>query len=312
MTPLIEMMKQSGNGQAMEAVARQFGITPEQTEAAMEALMPAFSQGLKRNASDPMGFANFMQALSNGHHVNYFEHPEQAMSREGMMEGNAILGHLFGSKEVSRAVADQAAHMTGLSQSIIKQMLPTLAPMILGGLFKQMNGGTSKTSTGNQSNPLGWILEQMAGSASPRTAPGGDNPFGKMMEEMLRGTQGQRSSKPSAGANPWGDLLEQMMGGGQSDSSRERGSLPYGDNPLGKIFQDMMRGGTQSGMRPPELDPQPEPGFEESTREPEPQRRGGGLEDLFGEMFNTGRKVQNDYQKQMESIFDQFLDGKRR
>ena len=54
-----------------------------------------------------------------------------------MAEGNGILGHLFGSKELSRAVAAQAAQATGIGQEMLKQMLPVIASMIMGGLFKQ-------------------------------------------------------------------------------------------------------------------------------------------------------------------------------
>ena len=51
MQPLYEMLAQ--NGQAVELMARQFNLSQQQAQLAMEALMPAFSQGLKRNASDP-------------------------------------------------------------------------------------------------------------------------------------------------------------------------------------------------------------------------------------------------------------------
>ena len=54
-----------------------------------------------------------------------------------MAEGNGILGHLFGSKDLSRAVASQAAQATGIGQQVLQQMLPVIASMIMGGLFKQ-------------------------------------------------------------------------------------------------------------------------------------------------------------------------------
>ena len=33
----------------------------------------------------------------------------------------------------------------------------------------------------------------------------------------------------------------------------------------------------------------------------------GGLEDLFGDMFETGRDVDEGYQRNVESIFDKFM-----
>ena len=166
---------QTKEGQASipEQMARQFGLQQQQAEKAIEALMPAFSQGLKRNATTPDGFAGFMQALASGGHADYMHNPMKAFSPQGMSEGNAILGHLFGNKEVSRAVAAQAEATSGVSQAIIKQMMPALAPMIMGGLFNQMTGLAAQPETQSQSRPqaqhfggagggiLGQILEQM-------------------------------------------------------------------------------------------------------------------------------------------------------
>lgn len=321
MLPLMEMLMQAGNGQSLEKMSSQFNLSREQTEKAMEALMPAFREGLKRNAADPMGFAGFMQALANGNHARYFEQPEKAMNSDGMAEGNAILGHLFGSKELSRAVAAQAAQASGLSQNILKQMLPALAPMILGGLFKQMNGQVGSASHASSSgNPWGDLLGQMMGGGKGR----GANPWGDILEQMMgggaRGAPGPETSRrapsPGGSSNPWGDILEQMMGRGGRSTTGGSG-LPDGDdNPLGRIFEEMIKSGRATDSRTPEEDPYREPrqrrehDREETPREPE--RRPKGFDDLFGEMFETGRKTQNDYQRGMESIFDEFLNGMKR
>lgn len=304
MIPLMEMLTQGGNGDAIRQMSKQFGLSYDQTESAMESLMPAFSEALKRNTADTMHFMNFMQAMASGQHANYFDNPGMAFSGNGTTEGNAILGHLFGSKEVSRAIAANAAQMTGLSQSILKQMLPTLAPMILGGLFKQMSGAGSQQA-GASGNPLGWILEQMSGGGtqSPSSQPSGlDNPIGKMFEEMMGGAQ---QGMPQAGAgNPWGKMFEQMMGGADQNTGSGAGSAQ--DNPFGKMFEEMMRGGMAGmGGGQTERAETPEPKSEPSDRQPGK----GGFEEMFGDMFETGRKVQKDYQKGVESIFDQYLDG---
>ena len=105
MLPLFDMLAQAQNGHGMEALARQFGLSQQQTQAAVEALLPAFSQGLKRNTADPYGLGAFMTAMASGQHAKYFEDATRAFSPQGVDEGNGILGHLFGSKDLSRAVA---------------------------------------------------------------------------------------------------------------------------------------------------------------------------------------------------------------
>src|SRR5262245_15356538 len=109
MLNLFDMLANAQNGNGVDALARQFGLSHQQAQAAVQALLPAFSQGLKRNTADPYGVGAFLSALSSGQHANFFDDPAAAVSPQGRAAGNDILGQLFGSKDLSRAVAAQAA-----------------------------------------------------------------------------------------------------------------------------------------------------------------------------------------------------------
>lgn len=313
MPTLYEMMQNAQSREFHQNLSRQFDLTQEQTEKALEALLPAFSQGLKRNTADPAGFSSFMQALSSGRHSQYMDNPVEAFSPAGMQDGNAILSHLFGNKDVSRAVAAQAAQASGIGESILKKMLPALAPMILGGLFKQMQGGSSNASNfgGGSQNPLGQIFEQMMGGgrAQPRSRPQSGNPLEDLMGQMMGG--GRRSAPQSRrSGNPLEDLLGQIMGGGNRQTPQlQRRSAPV-DNPLGRIFEEMLGGGGAGRTQAPRYNPQTRPQRHQPKMQPQ-RRSGGGLGDLFGDMFDTGRQTQEKYQNELGSIFDQFLKGKR-
>ena len=236
MLPLYEMMMQAQHGEAAKAMSRQFGLQPEQVSQAMEALMPAFSTGLKRNTSTPQDIGSFMQALAGGQHAHYFENMADAFSPQGVAEGNGILGHLFGSKEVSRAVAKQAADATGIGQEILKQMLPVLATTMMGGMFKQ-------STSGGSGNPFADMLGQMMGQSSGGSSAAGANPLGQMMESMFGG-----GAKSGGGQqNPFGDMMENMMrmglpgsAGGQREPEPEDNPNPYD-----KFFGDMFDAGTK-------------------------------------------------------------------
>lgn len=296
MMPLYDMMMNAQNGDAMQAMARQFGLNQSQMEQAMAALMPAFSTGLKRNASNPMDMSNFLSALASGNHAQYFENMQNAFSPQAMQEGNGILGHLFGSKEVSRAVAAQAEAATGIGQEIFKQMLPILATTIMGGLFKQATGQASGQTQAN--------------------ATGSSNPIGDLISEMMRQGMGGGQPKPAPKAspmdNPLGQILEGMFGGGAQRQAPQSGGNPFGDNPLGQIFQDMLGGAMGGAMgggqtrETPEPEQQPDPDLMPSGRKRNP------YDDLFGQMFDAGKEVQQGYQKNVESIFDQYLQGMNR
>ncbi|PAP95140.1 DUF937 domain-containing protein [Mesorhizobium wenxiniae] len=331
MPSLFDILAQAQNGNGMQVLAQQFGLSQQQTLSAVEALLPAFSQGLKRNTSDPYGLGAFMTAMASGQHAKYFEDASRAFSPQGVDEGNGILGHLFGSKELSRAVASQAAQASGVSQQVLQQMLPAVASMMMGGLFKQTtNQMQAAGGFGGGSNPLGEIIEQMmrqAGGAAQapapqqRQAPGPmDNPLGKVLQDMFGGgAQQQPQTQPqqapsSYGDNPLGKLLQDMFGGGaqqpQSQPQPQQTQNPYGDNPLGKVLQDMFGGGAHQPQQPqtqprqaPQQRPAPQPPANPSGRPRNP------FDDLFGKMFETGAQQRDDYLKGVESIFDQFKRG---
>lgn len=101
-----------------------------------------------------------------------------------------------------------------------------------------------------------------------------------------------------------------MFGGGgaasqpQSRQQPQSGQNPFGENPLGKIFEGMLGGGGQQTGEATQRT---------QTREPNPSGRARSpYDDLFGDMFESGRKNRDDYEKNVGSIFDQFLQGMKR
>lgn len=121
-TNMFDMIQGAAGGALMKQVAQQFGIDDGQAQGALKALLPAISGGLKRNASDPQGLQSLLGALDQGNHDQYLDRPEQIAQPETINDGNAILGHLLGSKDMSRQVASQAAARSGVDAGILKQM----------------------------------------------------------------------------------------------------------------------------------------------------------------------------------------------
>ncbi|MEI9405601.1 DUF937 domain-containing protein [Mesorhizobium argentiipisi] len=328
MPSLFDIFTQAQNGAGMQALAQQYGLSMQQTQAAVQALLPAFSQGLQRNTADPYGLGAFMTAMASGQHAKYFEDATRAFSPQGIDEGNGILGHLFGSKDLSRAVAAQAAQATGLSQQVLQQMLPAMASMMMGGLFKQTNsqlsGGQMQAAGGfgGGNNPLGEIIEQMmrqSGVApapqqrqSPQPAPNpyGENPLGKVLQDMFgRAQQPQQSPNPY-GENPLGKVLQDMFGGAAQQPQQtqpQQTQSPYGDNPLGKIFEEMLRqGGGGFGLPGGQPAPQPQQSAPQQPRTNPSGRPRNPFDDIFGKMFETGAQQRDEYEKSVGTIFDQF------
>lgn len=103
--------------------------------------MPALAGGLQRNMSSPDGLAGLVAAVSSGKHDSYLEQPRTLADPATTADGNAILGHILGSKEASREVAAGAARKTGIDASLLKKMLPVVAAMAMAGLSRQSKAG---------------------------------------------------------------------------------------------------------------------------------------------------------------------------
>ena len=153
---LLDMISQAQGGQATQNLGKQFGLDQQQTQQALESLLPSFSSGLKRNVSQPQGLEGLLGALQKGNHAQYLDDPRQIQQRETIDDGNNILGHIFGSKDVSRNVAHRASQQTGLDSGLLKQMLPVIASMVMGSMskqtqqpqFQQQFGGRQSQSSG--------------------------------------------------------------------------------------------------------------------------------------------------------------------
>jgi hypothetical protein len=147
----------NSNGGSVTQIAKQLGIPDTVAKQAVSALTPALARGLQRNASQPGGLDSLLGALGSGNHQQYVDNPATLGDQASVADGNAILGHILGSKDVSRNVAGAAAQETGLDSDVLKKMLPMLAGVAMGALSKQTNGGNqlSALPASGQTGSLG-------------------------------------------------------------------------------------------------------------------------------------------------------------
>ncbi|KQW84775.1 DUF937 domain-containing protein [Ensifer sp. Root127] len=270
MAPLFDMFTQAQNGQATELMARQFGLAQEQMAKATAALLPAFSAAFKRNTTNPYDFGALLTAMSSGSYAKYFEDVSQAFTPQGMADGNGILGQLFGSKEMSRAIAAQAAQVTGISQEIYKQMLPAMADTLMGGLFKQATG-------------------QFAGA----NVAFANNPMATMMQQWMQAAGLARKPEPQANPfdNPFTQAMQDFFGAGKKEEKAKTPDL-FADNPFMKAFQDMMQTGAGTTAKPAADNPAV-----------------AQFSQMMNSMFDSGLEMQKEYQKNIEALFDSYKTG---
>src|SRR5215470_20151397 len=136
MANLHDMLADAQDGEAVARLGREFGLSSQQTQAAVTALLPAISMGLKQSTATPEGLGNLFGMMGHQRDLQAMHgDPKIAFTQDGRATGNDILSMIFGSPDVSRAVADQAQQFSGVSSDVLKKMLPVLAGIVLSGLM---------------------------------------------------------------------------------------------------------------------------------------------------------------------------------
>ncbi len=145
---ILDTLLSGQNIQLVTQLAKNSGIDSADVQKVIGQLLPALSQGVKANVSQSGGIDQLIGALSKGNHQQYLDNPESLSDTSAVNEGNAILGHVLGNKEASRNIAAQTAQSTGVSNDIVKQLLPLVATAMMGALSKE----TSNSAIGGVGN----------------------------------------------------------------------------------------------------------------------------------------------------------------
>ena len=203
----------------MESIARAYGLTPEQTQQAIDSLLPAISIGLKRSTATPEGLGELFGIAGQQQNLYaMYENPAAAFSAEGVDTGNAVLANIFGSPEASRAVANQAQQLSGIGGAILKKILPVIAGMLLSGL---MRGGPGQAAPAPQPAPR-------------QPAPPGDGGLFDIFREIFQqGSGGPATSGPTGSGRspvpPIDDILDTIGDGRRVPEKPQPTNFPVPD-----------------------------------------------------------------------------------
>ena len=161
-----EILAQTGGVQAM---ARELGISETEAATGAAALAPAVLGGFKKQAqAQPAGFGglgDLLGQLGGGGLLDNVLSPQPT----DVSRGDEVLGQVFGSKDVSRTVAQNASARTGLDPSLLKKMLPIVAMMVTGYMSRQQGAGASGASG---AGGLGGLLGGLLGGGAAGTQSG--------------------------------------------------------------------------------------------------------------------------------------------
>ncbi len=229
-----DLMQQAQTRAGLEALTRQFQLSGDQPQKAMAAFLPAFAMGLQHAAmsNDP---GRFLQSMMTGGYQNFWQAATRSFSPQAQQEGRRMLDQIFGSDEVSRRVAHQAADYAGISADTMQQLLPLLAGILAGGMSQWMTAqaqavqnftpqpsqpaanpaGTGAGAAANAAaNPWAELWSGWMKAASPPDKPAQPTPFDDMMAAFMPPPAPKPSPEPAPSSKPepspsWEQMMEQ-------------------------------------------------------------------------------------------------------
>ena len=166
---ITDLLAQAGG---LKAMAREVGVSESQAASGAAALIPAILGGFKKQAAQQTdgveGLGGLLGKLGGEQLLDNVVSPQTT----DVSKGNDVLGQIFGSKDVSRAVAQNASEQSGLDPSLLKKMLPMVAMMVAGYMAKQRGGGAAP-SGGSLGGLIGGMLGGKGGGSQSSGGLGG-------------------------------------------------------------------------------------------------------------------------------------------
>ncbi|MBD3808019.1 MAG: DUF937 domain-containing protein, partial [Epsilonproteobacteria bacterium] len=119
------------------AIASQVGMNSNDAGLVIGKLAPILLDKAKSALTSQDGGGDLLSMIANGGFEKMLEKPAALAGADITATGNSVLAQLTGSPEESRAIAQAVSNDTGVDFSMIKKLLPVLAPIVLGALNKQ-------------------------------------------------------------------------------------------------------------------------------------------------------------------------------
>ncbi len=154
----------------IDDIAKKLGIDESVAKAAVAVAVPAIVGGLAANAKDEDGAKSLEKAL--GKHKN----SSTSLKDVDAADGAKIVKHVFGDKQ-DKVVAAVASKSGGPDLgSIVAELLPIIAPIVLAYVAKQFLGGKSEPAAeepAESSGGIGDLLGGLLGSKEGQDIVGG-------------------------------------------------------------------------------------------------------------------------------------------
>jgi hypothetical protein len=149
MVDLPSLVQAAHGGEIVGDLSRQFGLSAEQAQAAIDALTPVVAHGLQNLMQSDQGAKEVVGALNDPAHQAAYADAGAAQTSEA---GAALLERIFGAQGVQDIVGHVAAE-TGMDANVLQALAPVVASLVAGGVAKAVNEGALPAPAAGQQAP---------------------------------------------------------------------------------------------------------------------------------------------------------------
>jgi hypothetical protein len=190
-------------------IASKLGVDEGEVNSAVQTLVPLLLGGLQQNAQDP-GHASNIENAASSHAASGLLDGGVSVDQVDEADGSKAISKIFGGNDTGQVAAALSGGGAGNS-TLIKQLLPILAPIVLAYIGKQLSNRGGAAAPAPQAQPqaasgggIGDILGSILGGAAGGGGGGNNNPLGSILGSVLGGGQG---------GGGLGDILGGLLGG---------------------------------------------------------------------------------------------------
>jgi len=205
---LMQLLQSQLDDNVIGQLSEQIGAEPQQTAVAANDIFATLVGGLANNASSEGGLNSLVSALDRNHDGSVLDDVmgmvgglmQNSGQGSGATNGLGILNHVLGGDQ-QEAAAQQISQHSGLSMSKVMQLMPVLAPIVMGAI------GKMRSQEGLQMSDLPGLL---MGSVQNTSQQGG---MGDLLGNILGNVLGGGQQQQQGGG--FGNILGKILGGGR-------------------------------------------------------------------------------------------------
>jgi hypothetical protein len=225
---LNDILASAQNGAFFDNLARQYGVSAEQAQTVVKAMIPQFSAAMLQ----PGALASVFEGMTRSSIQQAFQNAAAVQTALTTQQGGTILDQIFGNAALTKEISDQIAARTGLKPDLVAQMIPAIASVALGGLYHALQN----QGLGGLFGPFGSMFGQGAGQAgaakpgSETAGPAAGMPMGNLGD--LMGTlwstflgRGASGAAAPASVVPGLEALEKMLQPGMQIAAQHQAEI---------------------------------------------------------------------------------------